>query len=357
MLRFLTHLYEPGTEETQWFFHFFGWFLSLSDIILALFLVPAHLLTKLTEWVLPISAKIWFPVCPAANFCFIVTRQFASIPLLEGLAARRYDLIFPGVIDWRYPVAFLFWLSIDSLYLYTQHWFASTGRDLARAVSNEAAYVQKKREFSESLRSKKETQAAFTPKSSMMRVVIDDLKSEIDNLQVRLNRDPFTGLYSKNHFLAALEIELTRAKQNFSQLSVMMMDIDDFKKLNDTYGHPVGDMVIKQVANVVKGQQPIAGKMLPARYGGEEIAVIFMSMNASEAEELAVRICNSISDIRFDRHPELKATVSIGLYSIRFKQFTDQMYFTPEDVIKKADQLLYDAKHQGENRVVSIMIG
>ena len=160
--------------------------------------------------------------------------------------------------------------------------------------------------------------------------------------------DGLTGLFVRRYFDARIEEEIERSKRYGTPFSVVMMDVDDFKKLNDTHGHLVGDRVLKAIANVVKGQ--MRGVDTAARYGGEEIAVILPRTEMVGAYALAERIRESVAELRIttDEDPPkvLGVTASLGCAA-----FPESKASTGEDLVRRADRALYRAKKTGKNRV------
>ncbi|HEY1554301.1 MAG TPA: sensor domain-containing diguanylate cyclase [Kofleriaceae bacterium] len=160
--------------------------------------------------------------------------------------------------------------------------------------------------------------------------------------------DGLTGLFVRRYFDARIEEEVERSKRYGSPFSVVMMDVDDFKKLNDTYGHLVGDRVLRAIANVVKAQ--MRGVDTAARYGGEEIAVILPRTEMVGAYNLAERIREGIAELRIttDEEPPraLSVTASLGIAA-----YPESKAQTGEDLVRRADRALYRAKKTGKNRV------
>jgi diguanylate cyclase (GGDEF)-like protein len=160
--------------------------------------------------------------------------------------------------------------------------------------------------------------------------------------------DGLTGLFVRRYFDARIEEEIERSKRYGSPFSVVMMDVDDFKKLNDEYGHLVGDRVLRAIANVVKAQ--MRGVDTAARYGGEEIAVILPRTEMVGAYSLAERIREAIAELRIttDEDPPkaLGVTASLGIAA-----FPESRAADGEDLVRRADRALYRAKKTGKNRV------
>jgi diguanylate cyclase (GGDEF)-like protein len=160
--------------------------------------------------------------------------------------------------------------------------------------------------------------------------------------------DGLTGLFVRRYFDARIEEEVERSKRYGSAFSVVMMDVDDFKNLNDTYGHLVGDRVLKAIANIVKAQ--MRGVDTAARYGGEEIAVILPRTEMVGAYSLAERIREGIAELRIttDEEPPraLAVTASLGIAA-----YPESKAQSGEDLVRRADRALYRAKKTGKNRV------
>ena len=162
-------------------------------------------------------------------------------------------------------------------------------------------------------------------------------------------RDSLTGAYNHRHFQEVLQRELGRAERVGRPLAVLMLDIDDFKSINDRFGHPVGDAILQGIVGEIRNE--VRGDMdLLARYGGDEFALVLPETPMSEAVLVAERVRRRV-DERLFRMPDsgqiLRATVSIGLAAY------------PEDatekrnLVEKADAALYRAKHGGKNAVVT----
>lgn len=158
--------------------------------------------------------------------------------------------------------------------------------------------------------------------------------------------DALTTLYNRREFDARLAEEQARAKRYGKPYAFMMLDIDRFKQVNDTYGHVAGDAVLKALADIIRGQLREAD--IPARYGGEEFAVIFPEIGGGAAKQVAERARRAIAATPF-RLPdgrEIGVTVSIGVSC--YPKCAD----TPREVVDCADRALYVAKVAGRNHVV-----
>lgn len=161
--------------------------------------------------------------------------------------------------------------------------------------------------------------------------------------------DPLTGLFNRRHFDETLASELNRACRSGSSLSMLMIDVDHFKKYNDALGHPAGDACLKQVAAMLCRNAQRAGEFA-ARIGGEEFALVTGNLDAAQASLLAERILHELADLKIP-HPGSPfgyVTVSIGASS-----FAKCSGRAPEQLIAQADAALYRAKQAGRNRCVA----
>ena len=193
--------------------------------------------------------------------------------------------------------------------------------------------------------------AAFGPESQrLLEALALQIASALQNahLYELAMVDGLTGLYVRRYFDARIEEEVERAKRYKNAFSVIMMDIDDFKKLNDTNGHLVGDRVLRAIANVVKGQ--MRGVDTATRFGGEELAVILPRTEMVGAYNLAERIREGIAELRIttdDEPPKvLNVTASLGIAA-----FPESKAQDGTDLVRRADRALYRAKKMGKNRV------
>ena len=163
--------------------------------------------------------------------------------------------------------------------------------------------------------------------------------------------DALTGFYNRSQLEERIKQEVANAKRRHAPLCGIMTDIDYFKKVNDTYGHATGDLVLKTIAKVIRGQlreYDIAG-----RYGGEEFSLLLPFTNINEAQMVAERLRRTIENTVIDISKvnnendvkNIQITLSLGVYQIKESDSDD-------DLMKKADKALYQAKNTGRNRVV-----
>jgi len=158
--------------------------------------------------------------------------------------------------------------------------------------------------------------------------------------------DGLTGLYNHRHFRDHLQKEFERASRYRLPLACMIFDVDDFKKLNDTYGHLTGDLVLKEIAE--RTLKCVRKSDLIARYGGEEFVVIMPQTGREGAAVEGERIRAIVSDSPFREVPdEHRVTISCGVSILEH-----DVMLNAEDLLRAADQSLYQAKRNGKNQVV-----
>ncbi|MBI5030086.1 MAG: diguanylate cyclase [Chloroflexi bacterium] len=168
-----------------------------------------------------------------------------------------------------------------------------------------------------------------------------------ETLQEMAIRDPLTGLFNRRYFAQSLERELHRAKRHKRQVGILMIDVDHFKAFNDTYGHDVGDMVLRSLAEELESQ--VRKEDVVCRYGGEEFAVILPDASLADSVERAEQLRQHVQTVTLSNlgQPFVNITASFGVAI--FPQHGE----TAEKVLRASDVALYQAKSSGRNRVVS----
>ncbi len=165
-------------------------------------------------------------------------------------------------------------------------------------------------------------------------------------VKLRADRDGLTRIYNRHSFEERLVYEIKRRRRYNHDLSLLMVDLDHFKSVNDTYGHKAGDMVLKKVGEILT--DTFRGTDLAARYGGEEFVVLLPHTTEKDAWSLAERVREAIQSCEFEFEDQTFAvTASIGVASVEAGALTKD-----DDLIIKADKALYEAKHNGRNMVV-----
>jgi diguanylate cyclase (GGDEF)-like protein len=159
------------------------------------------------------------------------------------------------------------------------------------------------------------------------------------------NTDGLTGLSNHRHFQQALSVALAQSYLENEPLSLILMDIDHFKAVNDSYGHLLGDLVLRELAYLLRRELP--AEAVASRYGGEEFAVVLRGADARRAEELAEQVRKAIADRRvfdFSSGTRLSVTVSLGVAHYELGQGKSRL-------IARADEALYASKRSGRDRV------
>lgn len=158
-------------------------------------------------------------------------------------------------------------------------------------------------------------------------------------------RDELTGLYNRRYFERRFSEEIARAARHDLDLSLAMLDIDDFKEINDQYGHPAGDLILREMGDLI--QETVRTSDIACRYGGEEIAVIFVETNVSEGIKVVRRLLSRVRNKKFHVGSRtLEVTFSAGISDLADRGESEI------DVLQKADQNLYKAKQTGKDKCV-----
>jgi len=177
---------------------------------------------------------------------------------------------------------------------------------------------------------------------------VDSLRQELERTRAKSMTDGLTGVYNREAFDDALATMIERSRVMNNEFSLLMLDLDDFKQINDKYGHPIGDRVL--VAFSQKCRDSIRGDDYIARYGGEEFTILLPGANFKNALKKGRHICDTIAAARYatstgQNDDYLTVTVSIGVTVF-------QKDDTSESIIKRADEALYKAKRSGKNRAI-----
>lgn len=192
-------------------------------------------------------------------------------------------------------------------------------------------------------------------RSESQRAHNKQLDSRIQVLHLKSVTDGLTGAYSHAYFQETLALELERARKNKGPLSVLMLDLDDFKRVNDTHGHLFGDRALVELVETVSLN--IRREDVLGRYGGEEFAVVMPGADSAVAQRVAERVRRAVARASIEDQEErsldsharaVKMTVSIGIAT-----FMGEGEETPSSLLKRADKCLYHAKRSGKNRTSS----
>lgn len=177
---------------------------------------------------------------------------------------------------------------------------------------------------------------------------IDALQEQITTLNQQVHTDTLTGLYNYRHFTKTLDYEMERTQRTGQATALIIVDLDFFKKVNDTWGHEVGNQALIQTANLLR--EATRKLDIPCRYGGEEFVIILPSTDLLTGTQVAERLRRLIeaTPVRSgDNTIALTASLGIDVYSSASSQEPQETF------IKRVDALLYEAKHSGRNQVRS----
>ena len=192
---------------------------------------------------------------------------------------------------------------------------------------------------------------AFKSRQKLEMIFLETLKQQISmnvqntNLYTMAITDSMTKLYLQTYFKERIELEIKKYRENNQEFSLIILDIDHFKKFNDNYGHLVGDYVLKEVAKIIKTS--VRKLDIVSRYGGEEFGVMLLGTNAETAVLIAERIRSNIENKIFEHMgQEMRVTISGGVANVNMIKGNDS-----SAIIKIADEALYRSKNNGRNRI------
>ena len=227
-------------------------------------------------------------------------------------------------------------------------------------MANEEIMYQKRRLEELNRELKEQSQVAIKLSEKFAKAHIDLLKAheeiERKNKQLELANkelerlsitDALTGFYNRRHLAELLENEIGRARRYDLELTCMMVDLDDFKKINDTYGHPFGDKVLQTIAGLILHN--IRDTDFPFRYGGDEFFVLLPHTDIEQASALATRITGDIKSHAFE--PVAGRTVHQNI-SIGLASFSTGEMASKEELIDRVDIALYRAKEAGRDTII-----
>jgi len=188
-----------------------------------------------------------------------------------------------------------------------------------------------------------ETHSLLDIFTTQMALLLDNLSSR-ERIQELADSDDLTGIWNKRYFRRQLPHEIERARVYNLPLSLLMFDVDDFKQINDGFGHTIGDVVLSELCGAVR--ETIRPPDFFVRFGGDEFAVVLPHTDLSGAAAVADRILERVRGLTIptDEEGSIRCSVSIGLAGYRSGE-------TANDLIRRADERLYDAKRAGKNRI------
>lgn len=185
----------------------------------------------------------------------------------------------------------------------------------------------------------------FVVPDGEMRNLLEAISGHYQELEYQARFDPLTGVANRRHFVEMVEAEMARSSRYGKQLSILMVDIDQFKEINDIYGHQAGDLILQALCETCK--IVLRAFDIVGRWGGDEFAILLPETPPAIAPQVAERLRDAIEKrvVDLEMHSALRFSVSIGCASRNAKD--DNL----DALLNVADRALYDAKRTGRNRV------
>jgi diguanylate cyclase (GGDEF)-like protein/PAS domain S-box-containing protein len=235
--------------------------------------------------------------------------------------------------------------------LYESHFRRKDGSEIVVEVNAELVcdsdgkplHIQK---VARDITERKRDELAIQNANQKLRAQLARIKTLQTQLRQQAIRDPLTGLFNRRYLEEVLQREIAVAERQQSNISVVMIDIDRFKKFNDTYGHDAGDFLLKELAELLRRE--VRRSDISCRYGGEEFLIVMPGATLEKGAERAEHIRQAFSSARYEfMGSKLKSTLSLGVASY------PQHGKTWEECVHAADRAMYAAKAAGKNRVRS----
>lgn len=243
-----------------------------------------------------------------------------------------------------------FWLNglLISFLLSRQNFFESQDKEIAQQQALESAVNSKNSQY-ELLNLQKESQEMLEQhvqeRTLELNIALQELEEANQELARKNTLDELTGLNNRRFYDQKILAEFRRSKRNLTNLSLVLIDIDHFKKVNDTYGHQAGDYCLQQIANLMKASLKRSTD-IGCRYGGEEFCLILPDTDTIGAIEFAEILRQKVSQESFEYDGiTLQINISCGVST--YKQ---QDNIGPEQIFAAADKGLYQAKNKGRNQ-------
>jgi diguanylate cyclase (GGDEF)-like protein len=212
---------------------------------------------------------------------------------------------------------------------------------LHKQMHERAAYLLQKQRENQQIQPSE--YGGFSAALKQLRMQISALSAELSDISHRL--DPLTGVYTRGGMLTNLRNDLERVKRRQCECTIIMLDIDNFKTVNDNYGHPAGDKVLTQVGSFICDQIRLYDSVY--RYGGEEFLIVMQDCDKTVSAQITERLRQQLSELDIDCGAGviLNISASFGLYEL-------EADVSVAESISSADQAMYIAKRNGKNRVV-----
>lgn len=307
-------------------------------------LYPVDLFINVLTQIIPALKSDYFPTMNAALIGKVLQDMVMPIPLqvsfLEVMRRNAPELWMPGQLIWSTWISVLFYQFCIPVVEY----LVDSVRNGGLNFYSEMLYNRKKDDAYKQL---------LMQKNKMIEQGENDkarLKKEDTQLREALIKDALTDTYNRRFYSEKIRELFNLAKTQKQVMTVVMVDIDHFKSVNDTYGHQMGDEVLTIVAGILKKFTPSNG--FCCRYGGEEFSILLPNTSIEQAVRLAEMIRTEVMRTNFPSQAELKSTVSLGVASGDFaRRAAHDNLPHYEDLVHVADDKLYQAKTSGRNQV------
>jgi diguanylate cyclase (GGDEF)-like protein len=292
----------------------------------------------------PTWACSWFPQCSGTQLAALIQKTTLSVAFLPWPAWWKEAApaaLLPGVLNWTPLVTLMLIVLLKPVVF----WLFGLVKNWIWNLWIEMAFTQKKQKvYQEELQKRAQ---------DLVKLNVDykNLSKEASQLKNTVVTDDLTKVYNKRFFIECIKTEFQRAKTRRVPLALVMMDIDHFKKLNDTYGHIMGDVVLKAVAKCIKELTP--KDCFTCRFGGEEFSCVMPAKSLQDAIDFAERVRLAVQALRFKEDPNLVVTVSQGVCRADFLKEDAQKLENFEAFVKLADDELYRSKLNGRNQTNS----
>ncbi len=273
-------------------------------------------------------AGVYFAFRAFEKYSYIIHHAEKSL----NLSSQEAETLVDEVAEQAKKILEIFDLPVKELKSYSQI-LEEANRELQRLALTSVQLLQK-------LKEEKARAEALARK----------LQEANKKLLEMATKDPLTGLYNRRHFQERLSEEMNRIRRYGGYLSIIILDVDFFKRINDTYGHPCGDEVLQKIAKILK--ENTRNSDIVARYGGEEFVILLPETNLKGATTLAERLRRQVEEEVFKcEDNKLKVTISLGVACLEPESPKDEKRF-----LSIADKALYYSKHKGRNRVTAVRV-
>lgn len=312
-----------GTAK-RWITHL--WVIHLIYLVLAIGLVQLGMVSlSLTFPIFDVMLAVSLPVMLA-----LALMRFQRLTLGQRLLVVSFTFFAPLLLaDMAVAHGFVGWRSVPLSY-----------GTLAFSLANAAIFLWHYRHTQQQLATANET---LEQQVAARTADLDRLVQELEGLS---RKDPLTGLHNRRHFDTAFEHQCQRVKQHASQLSVLMLDVDHFKQINDDFGHDAGDAVLIEIALLLRHH--LRDLDVICRFGGEEFIALLPATSRIAAETRAKALLTSIAHQTFVHQSTSLRKITLSCGVATYPDHTQD----PKKLLRLADEALYQAKHSGRNRCV-----